>query len=79
MFRDITLTVGGAVQGINIVKSLKDENPMIKDIEFLSVFQNAKLKEQNQKNISLRLRFESDKPADAQEIDNFIKDMLKKY
>ncbi len=79
VFRDITLTVGGAVQGINIVKSLKDENPMIKDIEFLSVFQNAKLKEQNQKNISLRLRFESDKPADAQEIDNFIKDMLKKY
>lgn len=76
IFRDITLSVPQDMLGINLIEELKMKNPLIKNIEFISVFQNEKLKEQNKKNISLRLRFESETVLNAQEIDLFIKELL---
>ena len=77
VFRDITLSVDSDVLGINLCEELKNKNPLIKDIEFVSVFQNDKLKELNKKNISLRMRFESIHNLNTQEIDLFIQELLK--
>ncbi|MGL4677016.1 MAG: phenylalanine--tRNA ligase subunit beta [Brevinema sp.] len=76
LFRDITLSVDDKKLGINLLEELKQKNPLIKEIEFLSVFQNEQLKAQGKKNISLRIRFESEQVINAQEIDLFIKDLL---
>ncbi len=76
VFRDVTLSVSDDTFGVNIVKDLKQKNPLIKEVEFLSVFQNDDLKSKNLKNISLRLRFESELPINAQEVDDFIKVLL---
>ena len=77
MFRDITLSVDSDALSINLCEELKSKNSLIKDIEFVSVFQNEKLKDMNKKNISLRMRFESDDALNAQEIDLFIQELLK--
>lgn len=77
LFRDITLTVDEDALGINIIEDLKKQNSLIKDIEFISLFQNDALKSEKKKSVSLRIRFESTQSINAQEIDDFIKKMLK--
>lgn len=77
ILRDITLCVSSDTLGYNIASELKNKNALLKEVEFISAFQNEKLKESKKKNISLRLRFESNKPINTQEIDDFIKELLK--
>ena len=79
IFRDLTLSVPHDLLGINLIADLKAKNELIKDIEFMSVFQNEKLKEMNKKNITLKLRFESEEAINAQEIDQFIKNLIASY
>ncbi|MGL4388640.1 MAG: phenylalanine--tRNA ligase subunit beta [Brevinema sp.] len=79
MLRDITLCVPESEFGINIQQKLQDKNPNLKEISFISVFQNEKLKKLGKKNLSLRLRFESIDPLNSEEIDYFIHSLLSEY
>ncbi|MGL4394249.1 MAG: phenylalanine--tRNA ligase subunit beta [Brevinema sp.] len=79
MLRDITLCVDEDAFGMNIQQELKTQHPHLKDVSFMSVFQNHKLKELKKKNLSLRLRFESSEAMNAEEIDNFIQQLLAQY
>lgn len=78
VLRDITLTVNKETQGHNIAEQLKKENHYLKQVEFLGVYENAKLQAEGKKNLTLRLRFESSESLRGEEIDAFITELLAK-
>ncbi|MGL4366957.1 MAG: phenylalanine--tRNA ligase subunit beta [Brevinemataceae bacterium] len=79
VFRDITLCIPEKEFGLNIKTHIQSMHPDLTHIEFLSIFQNQELKEQQRKNLSLRLRFESFNILEAKDIDLFLQHLLKTY
>lgn len=79
ILRDITITVDRSFLTQNIISELKSMHPALKEISFISAFENEKLIQSNKKNISLKLRFESEEILKSEEIDTFIKNILEKY
>lgn len=73
VLRDVTLSIPAKIQGRTLVEEIKKMHPNLKEIEFISIFTNEKLKAEQKKNISLRLRFEADNQSlKGEEIDAFV-------
>ncbi|MGL5722313.1 MAG: phenylalanine--tRNA ligase beta subunit-related protein, partial [Brevinema sp.] len=77
VLRDITLSAFADSSAHNIAQQLKGMNADLKDVDFVGVYQNAKLVAEGKKNLTLRLRFESDESLKGESIDSFIAELLK--
>ncbi|MGL5255221.1 MAG: phenylalanine--tRNA ligase subunit beta [Brevinema sp.] len=75
--RDITLSAHSQASAHNISEQLKQMNPNLKEVSFIGVYQNDAMISENRKNLTLRLRFESDESLKGEEIDAFILKLLK--
>ncbi|MGL4561189.1 MAG: phenylalanine--tRNA ligase subunit beta, partial [Brevinema sp.] len=76
IMRDITLSINEEMLGLNLEQMMKNKNKNLKEVSFVSVFQDQKLKDLGKKNLSLRLRFEPSEGLDAKDIDKFIHELL---
>lgn len=80
LLRDVTLNLPRSASAHNIAQELKKENPALAGVEFAGAYENPKLILEGRKNVTLRLRFESQKSLNAEDIDAFIAQILaKKY
>ncbi|SFB70401.1 phenylalanyl-tRNA synthetase beta subunit [Brevinema andersonii] len=79
VLRDVTLSIPVKIQGRTLIEEIKKMHSNLKEIEFINIFTNEKLKSEQKKNISLRLRFEADNQSlKGEEIDTFVMKLIQK-